>query len=118
MSKGIVPLRRKGQERSALARIDVAAMKLLVDGQATSLQAARAEVILADLREQRHQMTAVLADLRGRGLTGDHQIDTANANLDTAINQGIVEIDLFIARAQVFIAEAIQPGPNLIRAPE
>ncbi|MCJ2093057.1 hypothetical protein MKK67_11180 [Methylobacterium sp. J-072] len=103
MSEGIVPLRRRDQARSALDRVDANAVKLLVAGQATSLQAARAGIILADLREQREQMTAVLADLRGREPSGNAQIDEANANLITAINDGIVQIDLFIAQAQVFL---------------
>ena len=112
MSEGVVPLRRKGKERSALARVDVAAMELLVGGQATSLQAARAEIILADMRVQRDQMTALLADLRGREPIDDSRIDEANTNLITAINAGIVQIDLFIARVQVFAAETAQSGPN------
>ncbi|MCJ2048472.1 hypothetical protein [Methylobacterium sp. J-070] len=110
MSEGIVPLRRRGEERSALARVDVAAVELLVGGHATNLQAARAQIILADLREQRDQMTSVLADVRGREPTGDPEIDDTNANLITAINSGIVQIDLFIARGQVFLAQAAQPG--------
>lgn len=112
MSDGIVPLRRRGEERSALARVDAAAVQLLAGGRATSLQAAQAEVILGDLREQRDQMAALLADLRGRALTGDSQIDNANANLITAINSGIVQIDVFIARAQVFLADTARSGPN------
>ena len=108
MSEGIIPLHRRGEERSALARVDVAAMEMLARGQATSLQAARAEVIIADLREQRDQMTTLLADLRGRELTDDARIDAANANLIAAINYGIVQIDLFIARAQILTAEAAQ----------
>lgn len=118
MSEGIVPLRRRGEERTALDRVDVAAVKLLVGGRATSLQTARAEVILADMRAQREQMTAVLSDLRGRELTDDPQINEANGNLITAINQGIVQIDLFIARVQVFAAEAAQSGPNQLKAPD
>ena len=113
MSQGIVPLRRRGQKQATLNRVDVAAVKLLVSGQATSLQAARAEVILADLRAQRDQMTAVLADMRNREPTGDPRLDEANANLITAINSGLVQVGLFIARAQVFLAEAAKPGPNL-----
>ncbi len=108
MSEGIVPLRRRGEKRTALDRVDVAAVELLADGRTTSLQAARAEVILADMRRQRNEMTAVLADVRSREPTGDPQIDDANANLITAINYGIVQIDLFIARAQVFLAETAQ----------
>lgn len=118
MSKGIVPLRRRGKKQTALDRVDVAAVELLAGGQASSLQAARGEVILADLRAQREHMSAVLADVRGRNPTGDAQIDETNANLITAINSGIVQIDLFIARAQVFLAEAAQSGPNQLGAPE
>ena len=118
MSEGIVPLRRRGQKQAALDRVDVAAVELLVSGQATSLQAARAEVILADLRAQRDQMTAVLADLRSREPTADPQFGAAHANLLTAINDGIVQIDLFIARAQVFLAEAMPLVPNQPGAPE
>lgn len=108
MSDGIVPLRRRGKERSALAKVDVAAVEMLACGQATSLQVARAEVILADLRGQRDQMTVLLADLRGREPTGEAQIDEANANLIAAINQGIVQIDLFVAQARAYteVAEA------------
>ncbi|MCJ2135188.1 hypothetical protein MKK69_14180 [Methylobacterium sp. J-026] len=109
MTESIVPLRRKGQQQFALDRVDVAAVELLACGQATSLQAARAEVILADMREQRDQMMAVLADLRSRELTGNPQLDAAHANLITAINDGIVQIDMFIARAQLFTAEATHP---------
>ena len=112
MSEGIVSLRRRGEERSAIARVDAAAVELLAVGQATSLQAARAEIILADMRAQRDQMTALLADLRGREPIDDSRIDEANTNLITAINAGIVQIDLFIARVQVFAAETAQSGPN------
>ncbi|MCJ2124356.1 hypothetical protein [Methylobacterium sp. J-077] len=118
MSEGIVPLRRRGEEGSTLARVDVAAMKLLVSGRAPNLHAARAEVILADLRARREQMMAVLADVRGREPTGDAQIDEANANLVTAINAGIVQIDVFIARGLVFLSEAAKPGPYQSEAPE
>ena len=106
MGDGIVPLRRKGEERSALARVDVAAVQMLACGQATGLQVARAEVILADLRGQRDQMTVLLADLRGRQPTGEAQLDAANANLITAINQGIVQIDLFVAQARAYVEGA------------
>ncbi|MGU3662201.1 hypothetical protein [Methylobacterium fujisawaense] len=112
MSEGIVPLRRRGEKQSALDRVDSAAVQLLATGQATSLQAARAEVILADLQAQRGRMTTVLADMRSREPTGDAQVDEANTNLVTAINYGIVQIDLFIARAQIFLAEATRSGPN------
>lgn len=109
MSDGIVPLRQKGDELSALARVDVAAVEMLASGQVSSLQIARAEVILANLREQRDHMAALLADLREREPTGKVQIDDTNANLITAINTGIVQIDLFIARGRVFSAQAAQP---------
>ncbi|MCJ2085048.1 hypothetical protein MKK88_03435 [Methylobacterium sp. E-005] len=112
MSEGIVPLRQKGEEGSALDRFDIAAVALLIGGQAASLQAARAVVILNDLRAQRDQMTAVLVDVRGREPTGDPEIDDTNANLVTAINAGIVQIDLFIARGRVLLAEAARSGPN------
>ena len=108
MSDGIVSLRRRGEEPSALARVDVSAVAMLANGKATSLQAARAEVLLADLRAQRDQMAMLLADLRGCEPTGDPRIDKANANLITAINQGIVQIDLFVAQARVYADEAIQ----------
>ncbi|MCJ2048122.1 hypothetical protein [Methylobacterium sp. J-070] len=117
MSQGIVPLRRRGQEQAALNRVEVAAVKLLVSGQATSLQAARAEVILADLRAQRDQMTAVLADMRNREPIGDPRLDEANANLITAINSGLIQVGLFIARAQAFLAETAKPVPNLPESP-
>ena len=100
MSKGIVPLRHRGDEGSALAKVDDAAVELLANGQAASLQAARTSVILADLHEHRAQMTALLADLRGREPTGNAQIDGANADLITTINLGIVQIDLFAAKAR------------------
>ena len=118
MTEGIVPLRQMGKEQSALARVDVAAVEMLTCGQAASLREARAEVILVDLRRQREQMTILLADLRGRAPTGEAQIDEANANLITAIKQGIVQIDLFIGHAQVFAAEAARLRPNGPRAPE
>jgi len=117
MSDGIVPLRRRGEKQTALDRVDVAAVRLLVGGQATSLQTARAEVILADMRAQREQMKAVLADVRNREPSGYPQVDEANANLITAINYGIVQIDVFIARAQVFLAETARSGPNQPGAP-
>ncbi|MCJ2063806.1 hypothetical protein MKK63_13955 [Methylobacterium sp. J-088] len=110
MSEGIVPLRRRGEERSALAYVDATAVAMLAEGQSTSLQAARVEVILANLREQRNQMTTLLADLWAREPTGEPQIDGANANLITAINQGIVQVDLFIAQARTVAAEAIKAG--------
>ena len=116
MSEGIVLLRRRGEKRTALDRVDVAAVQLLADGRTASLQAARAEIILADMRAQRDPMTTVFADVRSREPTGDPQVDRANADLVTAINSGIVQIDLFIARARVFLAEATQPGPNQPRA--
>ncbi|MCJ2063219.1 hypothetical protein MKK63_10910 [Methylobacterium sp. J-088] len=110
MSEGIVLLRRRGEERSAIARVDAAAVELLASGQATTLQAARAEVILADLCEQREHMAALLADLRGRAPIGEAQIGEANANLITAINKGIVQIDLFVAQARAYAEEAIPAG--------
>ncbi|WP_342111532.1 hypothetical protein [Methylobacterium sp. SI9] len=110
MSDGIIPLRQRNEGRSALARVDAAAVEMLAGGRATSLQAARAAVILADLREQRDQMNTLLADLRGRGPTGEAQIDEANANLITAINQGIVQIDLFVARARAYAEGATPTG--------
>lgn len=106
MSEGIVPLRRRGDERSALARVDTAAVEMLACGQASSLRAARAEAILADLCKQRDQLTTLLADLRGREPTGEPQIDEANANLIAAINQGIVQIDLFVAQARTYAGGA------------
>ena len=114
MSEGIVPLRKRGQQQKALDRVDVAAVELLASGQATSLQAARAEVILADMREQRDQMMAVLADLRSREPTADPQLDAAHANLITVINDGIVQIDVFMARAQVFLNGGGQAGTTPI----
>ena len=110
MSEGIVPLRQKGEKGSALDRFDIAAVALLIGGQAASLQAARAVVILNDLRAQRDQMTAVLADVRGREPTGDPEIDDTNSNLITAINQGIVQIDLFVAQARTFAEGITQTG--------
>ena len=108
MSQGIIPLRPKGGDQSALARIDVAAVALLADGQALSLQAARAEAILTDLRLQRDEMALVLAGLRERELTGAPEIDTANTNLVTAIRQGIVQIDLFIAQTRSLLEKTLQ----------
>lgn len=102
MSEGIVPLRRRGEERSALARVDAVAVEMLASGQAISLRGARAEVILADLRDQRDQLTVLLTDLRGRELTGQVLTDEANASLITAIDQGIVQIDLFVAQARAY----------------
>lgn len=112
MAETIIPLRLGGSNQSALARIDLVAAELLAKGDAASLQAARIEAILVDLRVQRDQLTIVLADLRGREATGYAQIDDANANLITAINQGIVQIDLFIARARVLASEAAQSGSD------
>ena len=100
MSRGIIPLRPKGPEHSALVRIDVAAAALLSEGLAASLQGARAEVILTDLRLRRDEMSMLLSDLRGREPTSDLQIDDANANLIAAIVQGLVQVDLFIAQAR------------------
>ncbi|TXN71449.1 hypothetical protein [Methylobacterium sp. WL6] len=110
MSRQIIPLRRQGAEQSALARIDVAAVALLAGGQATSLQAARAEVILADLRLRRDEMTALLSDLRSRETSRLPHIDVANANLIVAIVQGVVQVDLFIAQAQGLLEMIEQPG--------
>ncbi|MCJ2075109.1 hypothetical protein MKK68_05485 [Methylobacterium sp. E-016] len=110
MSRQIIPLRPKGAEQSALARTDVAAVALLAGGQATSLQAARAEVILADLRLRRDEMTALLSDLRSRETSRLPHIDVANANLIVAIVQGVVQIDLFIAQARGLIERTEQPG--------
>ncbi|CAA2161226.1 hypothetical protein MBRA_06386 [Methylobacterium brachiatum] len=110
MTKTIIPLRPRGEEHSALARVDITAAELLARGQVVSLQTARAEVILINLRGHRDQMTALLADLRTREPAGDAQIDTANANLIAAINHGVVQIDLFIARAQLVMAEAARSG--------
>ncbi|MEL6059477.1 hypothetical protein [Methylobacterium sp. DCY52] len=106
MPETIIPLRPKGEDQTALARIDRVAAQLLAGGQAASLQAARIETILTDLRVQRDQMTTVLADLRGREPSGYPQVDAANANLVIAINQGIIQIDLFIARARVLAEDA------------
>ena len=65
-------------------------------------------MILADLCDQRDEMTALLADLRGRELTGEVLIDKANASLITAIGQGIVQIDLFVAQARAYADGAVQ----------
>ena len=108
MTETIILLRPRGERQSPLAGVDVTAMELLTTGQAPNLQAARAEVILADLRVQRDHLTTLLADLRRRKSTADAQADETGANLVTAINSGIIQIDLFIARAQVFVAEASQ----------
>lgn len=114
MSQGIIPLRPKSDEQLALARIDVAAVALLAGGRATSLQAARAEAVLADLRLQRDEMTTLLSGLRGREPTGVLQLDVANANLINAITQGIVQIDLFIAQARGLLEGTVQSeGPQL-----
>ncbi|MCJ2068539.1 hypothetical protein MKK75_06925 [Methylobacterium sp. J-030] len=118
MSEGIVPLRQKGEASSALDRFDIAAVALLIGDQAASLQAARAVVILNDLRAHRGQMTAVLVDVRGREPTGDPLIDEANANLVTAINSCIVQIDLFIARGQLILKEAAPSGANHPEVPK
>lgn len=112
MAGTIIPLRPRDEDHSALARVDVTAAEMLAQGQAATLQAARVAVILADLRGHRDQMTALLADLRARRPTEDPGIDTANANLLTAIDQGVVQIDLFIARAQMFEAEAAHCDAN------
>lgn len=106
MSESIVPLRRKGEEQSALFHVDHDAVELLATGQAPSLLGARAEVITKDLYARREQMTTLLADLGGREPTGHAQIDETNANLVTMINYGIAQIDVFIARAQVLTTEA------------
>ena len=108
VTETIIPLRPRSEEHSALARVDVTAVELLARGQAASLQAARTQVILINLRGHRDQMTALLADLRAREPAGDVQIDTANAGLVAAINHGVVQIDLFIARAQLLMAETAQ----------
>ena len=110
MSREIIPMRLKGGEQSALARIDVAAVALLSRGRAASLQTARAEVILTDLRLRRDEMTTLLSNLRGREPTGVLQIDAANANLITAIHQGVVQVDLFIAQARSLLERTKQPG--------
>ncbi|MCJ2068559.1 hypothetical protein MKK75_07030 [Methylobacterium sp. J-030] len=117
MAETIIPLRLRDEDHSALARVDVTAAGMLARGQAATLQAARVEVILADLRGHRDQMTTLLADLRARRPTEDPGIDTANANLVTAINQGVAQIDLFIARAQVLEAEAANSDANAGSAP-
>ena len=109
MTETIIPLRPRREDHTAVARIDVTAAELLARGQVSSLRTARIETILTDLRAQRDQMTTVLADLRGREPTGDARIDAANTNLIAAINQGIVQIDLFIARAQLLTADTAQP---------
>lgn len=106
MSDGIIPLRRKGEERSALAQVDIAAVGMLISGQATSLNAARAAVILADLHKQRDQLTTMLADLQGRASTGNAQIDEVNAELITVINRGLVNIDQFAEQARVHAEKA------------
>jgi hypothetical protein len=118
MSEGIVPLRRRGKQRTALDGIDAAAVDLLVGGQTTNLRVARAEVILADMRAQRDHMSAVLADLRSREPSGNQEVDDSNGKLVAAINEGVVQIDLFIARARVSVAEAAQSEPNQSEAPE
>ncbi len=110
MSREIIPLRSKGAKQSALARIDVAAVALLSGGLAASLQAARAEVILADLRLRRDEMSTLLCDLRSREPTALPHIDIANANLIAAIVQGMVQIDLFIAQARTLLERTQQPG--------
>lgn len=108
MTETIIPLRPRGNGQASLARIHLFAAELLAGGQAASLQEARLQAILMDLRVQRNQLTTVLADLRGRELTGYAQIDAANAELLIAINQGLIQIDLFIARAQVLAKEPAQ----------
>lgn len=100
MSRRVIPLRPIGNENSAVARIDIAAVALLSGGHAASLQAARAEAILADLRLRRDEMTMLLSEMRGREPTGVLQVDAAQANLIIAISEGVVQVDRFIAQAQ------------------
>lgn len=114
MSESIIPLRRRGEEQSALSRVDHDAVELLATGQAPSLLGARAEVITKDLCASREQMMALLADLCRREPTGHAQIDDTNANLVKMINYGMAQIDAFIARAQVLTTEtAAQSQPDL-----
>jgi len=116
MSREIIPLRPKGPEHSALARIDVAAATLLSKGLVTSLQGARAEVILTDLRLRRDEMSTLLSDLRSREPTRVAHIDDANANLIAAIVQGLVQIDLFIAQARGLLERIEQPDAPQLNA--
>lgn len=117
MTETIIPLRPRGEGEPTLARIDRVAAELLAGGRAASLLGARAEVLLTDLRAQRDHLTALLADLRGQEPTGDAQTDATDANLIAAINSGIVQIDLFIARTRAFVAEAARSGSDRSSAP-
>ena len=110
MTEPIIPLRPRGDGQPSLARFDLVAAELLAGGRVRSLQAARVEAILMDLRVQREQMSTLLADLRSRESTGDPHVDAVNANLIYAINQGIVQVDLFIARAGVLANDTAQSG--------
>ena len=110
MTGTITPLRPRGKGQSSLARFDLVAAELLRAGRASNLQTARIEVILADLREQRGHLAAMLADLRGREPTGYAQVDGPNAGLITAIDRGIVELDLFIARVRVIQDTSARSG--------
>ncbi len=100
MSAAIVPLRRGNERQSALARVDVIAAERLASGQASNLQVARAEIILADMQTQRQQLVQLLAELRKREKSGDAIVDEADAVLITATDLGLIQIDLFIAQAQ------------------
>ena len=115
MKPKVIPLRRKGGDQAPIARIDAAAAVLLSEGGTTNLQAARAEVILSNLRLQRDELTTLLLDLRSREATRVPHLDAANAKLATTIDQGIVQIDLLIGHAKGLLertehAEVPQPG--------
>jgi hypothetical protein len=47
-------------------------------------------------------MATLLTDLQSQDLTNKPHIDGADAHLIMVINEGIVQIDLFIAQAQVY----------------
>lgn len=111
MTVTIIPLRSGHDATPALARLDVAAAKLLSEGRAASLSVARVEAMLADLQVKRAELIAVLADLQARPPSGDDWIDSINADLSVEAGKGLAQIDVVIRHLQGHgaVAERAEP---------
>jgi phage shock protein A len=111
MADKIIPLRPMSHATPALARFDVLAAKLLADGQAATLTAARVDAVLKQTREQRAKLAAVLEDLQTRPLSGNTQLDQVNADLLVGTSEGLAHIDGLIRTIEALRSDTATEDP-------
>lgn len=80
--------------------------------QATDLVAAQIGPMLTVLRLKRAELTAQIADLDGRGPTGDVRIDQLSADLNIQMRSGLAAINLLIDQAETFAGEMTRDEPS------